>query len=147
MADQKANFLLAASFVTLSILIGYGTKHQVTGSLLSVGFFTVSASICAILAIMPRYRSDGHSRGSAAMMPVNPLFFGDFAGEDLDTYLATIKPILDSDMAIYEAMIRDIHALGKVLLEKKFRYLSWSYRIFLGGLFVSPLLWIIEQLS
>ena len=146
MADQKANFLLAASFVTLSILIGYGTTNKITISLLSVAVFTVLASIFAILTIMPSYKLASMTKAEA-IATRNPLFFGDFAQESVEKYVNRMTPILDSDAKIYELMLRDIHGMGKVLLQKKYRYLSWSYRIFLAGLIVSPLIWVVEKLA
>ena len=142
MADQKANFLLAASFVTLSILIGYGATHRITASLISIGLFTITASIFAILTIMPSYKLNDRRN-----IQTNPLFFGDFAQESVENYLNRMTPVLESDAKIFELMLRDIHSMGKVLLKKKYRYLSWSYRIFLVGLVVSPLIWIVEKLT
>lgn len=139
MADQKASFLIAASFVVLSILAGYIAEGRLSILIIFVACILLIAAIFAILAIMPRhrYRHKFDVNG-------NILFFGNFSQLSYEDYLEKMLEKISSDENIYEAMIHDIYSMGKILNDKKYRFLSISYRIFFLGLFICPFVALIE---
>ena len=130
MADQKANILLAATFVIFTIAIGQARDSSAPLPLLILGVSAFFSAVCAVLAILPatRYRQRGG---------LNLLFFGSFTQLDEDEYLERIKERLRTDEDIYVTMARDIYQNGVVLQRKKYRLLGYAYRIFLVGLTVS----------
>jgi hypothetical protein len=67
----------------------------------------------------------------------NPLFFGCFAQLAPKEFAHEMEKVLDSDSSIYTAMAMDIYGMGAVMYRKKYRYPSYSYRIFLAGLFAA----------
>ena len=132
MADQKANFLLIASFVLLSILASYIAQGQASLTLLYVGLVLVLASIFAVLTVSPRFKK------SQTHVDDNHLFFGNFAHLSFDEFYSDIEQKMTSDAEIYQAMAKDIYSIGQVLNNKKYRYLNISYRIFYIGIFLFP---------
>lgn len=134
MADQKASFLIAASFVVLSILAGYLADGKVSLTMLFVASVLLLASVFAILAIMPRHRYK-HAVG----LNDNLLFFGNFSQLSYDEFLEKMQDKMQSDEKIFETMLHDIYSMGKILNDRKYRYLSMSYKIFFIGLLLCPI--------
>ena len=124
MADQKAQILMGASFVVFSLVITEAGARTVSWSMLCLAATALVASICAVIAILPRPGPD-----SIDPAHYNPLFFGHFA-------------LIDE--ALYRMMLRDLYQNGMVLRRRKFRYLGWAYRIFLGGLVLTLAIYFAE---
>ncbi len=76
---------------------------------------------------------------------VNPLFFGSFAQQNQDEYLERMDNVMKSGTKVYKTIVLDIYNLGTVLQNKKYRFLSYSYRIFLAGMIISVILFVGEQ--
>ena len=134
MADQKASILIGSSFVILAILMADLRRDELSLPLLVFGIFTFIAAILAIMTVLPRV-----NYGSASDSQMNILFFGHFSKYTEDEYLAKMYAVLETDEAVYTALIRDIYQIGRVLNDKKYRYLAYSYRVFLVGLFAAAL--------
>lgn len=138
MADQKANVLIGASFVVLSILFHEVSQKgfNVVLGLLSATCFT--ACFFAALAIYPR-----SAKGSNHP---NRLFFGSFAQSTREEFHQSIDAILSSDQETIHAMAEDIYQLGCVLYHHKYRYLRYAYRTFLCGLSITAVTAVIMYL-
>ncbi|MGI9319026.1 MAG: Pycsar system effector family protein, partial [bacterium] len=52
-------------------------------------------------------------------------------------FLDSMTQLIESDERVYQAMMLDIYQMGTVLYAKKYRWLSYSYRIFLLGLLLT----------
>ena len=130
MADQKANILLAATFVIFTIAIGQVRATAEPLPLLILGGSAFVSAIFAILAVLPaaRYRSEGG---------INLLFFGSFSQLGEEEYLDRVIETLGDEEAAYRLMLRDLYQNGLVLERKKYRLLGYAYRIFLAGLVAS----------
>ncbi len=143
MADMKANILISTSLIIFTIAIAYIKVNEFSISL-TVFLFSALCSACsAFLAVMP----GGSEKGKEGLKPekVNPLFFGSFAQLNQDEYLEQMDNVMKSDAKVYETIILDIYNLGTVLQNKKYRYLSYSYRILLAGMIISVILFVGEQ--
>jgi len=127
MADQKANVLIATSFVVISIIFRETTQSGFTPVLGVLAATCFSASLLAAMAILPRAKNTKYA------VP-NPLFFGTFATLSREEFHHKIDQILTSDQSIIHALAEDIFQLGNVLHLHKYRYLRFAYRTFLAGL-------------
>lgn len=130
MADQKASILMGATFVIFTIAIGHSGADGPPLPLAILGGFAFFSAVLAIFAVMP-------ATGGGKGMPLNLLFFGSFTQLDEADYVARLRANLVRDPALFELMARDIYQNGQVLRRKKYRLLSWSYRVFLLGLTAS----------
>lgn len=130
MADQKANMLLAATFVIFTIAIGQVRDMAEPLPLLILGASAFVSAIFAILAVLPaaRYRSSGG---------INLLFFGSFSQLGEEEYLDRVVETIGDEEAAFRLMLRDLYQNGLVLERKKYRLLGYAYRIFLAGLVAS----------
>ncbi|WP_243394737.1 Pycsar system effector family protein [Leptospira adleri] len=140
MADQKANILIAASFVILSLALGFLQRGTyVTGMILLMAFIAVAASL-AIFAVMPFTKRDKLKRK-------NPLFFGDFANDDEETFFKNMESSLETDASLYKAISFDIYQMGRSIYFTKYRFIRWSYRFFLAGFFIGGTLIVFESIG
>jgi hypothetical protein len=70
------------------------------------------------------------------------LFFGNFAQLQLREFVGRINELKNEKEELYESMSVDIYHLGSVLI-KKYKLLSWSYNIFMGGLVLCAVAFVI----
>lgn len=139
MADQKANMLLAATFVIFTISVGQARNMTAPLPLLVLAAASFLSAVFAILAVLPatRYPTGGK---------INLLFFGSFTQLDEEEYLDRLTAEMADDETAYRMMARDIYQNGVVLARKKYRLLGYAYRTFLSGLTMSFLAFAVDYL-
>jgi hypothetical protein len=134
MADQKANMVLAITFVIFSLSLGQargGTAPPLP--LMVMGFAAFVAATLAVMAVLPSVRAPPLSPDG----PANILFFGAFHQLSEDEFIEKLLGSLGDNRAVFETFARDIYQNGHVLAVKKYRLLGYSYRVLLVGLFLS----------
>ena len=139
MADQKANILIGATLVLFALIVREGATIGTSLPLLILATTSFVAAALCVLAVIP---SIGTPRRAGA---TNMLFFGTFANHDEASFRAAMAPIMHDNAALHAAMLRDIHQLGCVLKHKKYKYLAWGYRVFIGGLAITLAAFAVEQ--
>ncbi|BDI59623.1 Pycsar system effector family protein [Qipengyuania nanhaisediminis] len=142
MADQKASILIGATFVVFSLAVTRLIGSDIHASTLCLAATAFLSSLFAVLAVIP---SLGKPPSDPALR--NPLFFGHFADEPAEEWAATMLATFESDEALLRAMLTDIHQNGQVLYRRKYRFLGYAYRIFLGGLAVTIAVYCAEAMA
>ena len=142
MADQKASILIAASLVVLTIIFGHSGGEDMSLTLIVLAAFTLGSSFFAALAVLPRSQPT-----SGRAHKFNLLFFGSFSQLSEREFTSSMMDMLGKDKAALEALIHDIYQLGAVLYLKKYRYLIWSYRVFLTGMACTAVAWVSELIA
>jgi hypothetical protein len=140
MADQKASILMGATFVVFTISVSQATRVHFPFSLMLLALFAFISAMFAVAAVVPkvgRVRDVGES--------ANLLFFGVFAQLGEDEFADRVLRQLGSDEELFRVMLRDIHQNGLVLQRKKYRYLSYAFRIFQAGLILTFLMFLYES--
>ena len=140
MADAKASLLMGATFVIFTITIGQAHGGLPPLPLLILGGAAFFAAIFAVLAVIPM--TSARRRGGAP----NILFFGTFSRMAEDEFIDEVTARLCTEDSIYRTMARDVHQAGTVLQTKKYRMLTWAYRVFLLGLVASGAAFVIQSL-
>jgi len=64
----------------------------------------------------------------------------------LNDYEWAIEEMIDDDQYLYNTMTKDQYSLGKVLA-KKYRLLRWAFNVFMTGLVVSVLAFLLVFLQ
>ena len=136
MADTKANIMITVSSIVFSITLANMESDMLRYPLMSLGFFSVIALVCAIIVIMPKidYPKNKHGKIDRTSPFYNPLFFGHFAHIPIKEYKEEYAKRLMSDEHIIDALTSDIYGVGRVIATNKFKYLRFSYMSFLTGL-------------
>jgi predicted metal-dependent HD superfamily phosphohydrolase len=146
-ADNKANIMITVNSIILSIVVSvlgrrleeYPNFYIPTLILTLACLLTI---IFAVLATRPNVTSGVFSKEDVYSKRTNLLFFGNFHSMNLDDYEWGIQEMMKDSDYLYGSMIRDNYFLGKVL-GKKYRLLRVAYTIFMFGLVISFMSYII----
>ncbi|MFZ4688585.1 MAG: Pycsar system effector family protein [Polymorphobacter sp.] len=141
MADQKANILIGVNSVIFALVVR--TDEAMTLPMLVLAASAGLAAILCMLAVVPAI---GSSKRTGPVMPTNILFFGAFTAMREEEFIAAMDIIDADDLLIRRAMARDAYQLGLVLRHKKYKYLGWAYRVFMGGLILTFLAFLAQTL-
>ena len=127
MADQKASILMGATFVVFTIGVGQAARQALSLPLIILIAFSFLSAMLAVFAIMPSVTPTKNGSN-------NILFFGFFSKMTEAEYTQEVMANLHDDEHIYQTMLRDVYQNGLVLQNKKYKFLGYAYRVFLGGL-------------
>ncbi len=140
MADHKASILMGAAFVIFTITVSQARGGAAPLPLLILGGAAFFAAICAVLAVLPMTK-----KRKPTGQP-NILFFGTFSRMEEEEFIDEVTRRLETEDGFYRTMARDVYQAGCVLQNKKYRMLSYAYRIFLIGLVASCTAYVVEYL-
>lgn len=142
MADQKASILIGATFVVFSLAVTRLVGNEISWSTLCLAGTAFLSSLCAVLAVIP---SLGQPPSDSKAF--NSLFFGHFATLSTEEWTEEVLGQFETDESLFRAMLKDIHQNGQVLYRRKYRFLTYAYRIFLGGLLLTWLVYAVEYFA
>jgi len=142
-ADNKANIMISINTIIISLVItlfGTGFTFATGDEVGSIRFVfpmafllltSLTAVVFAILSARPNVTSK--EKYELTKKESSVLFFGNFAQLQVREFVDRIKLLKEQKEELYDNMSVDIYHLGSVLV-KKYRYLTWSYNIFMGGM-------------
>jgi len=147
MADRKAHILITVNSIILSALISLVLRKlddakvfiYPTFALLLVSVITI---VVCILATRPTIPRGLFTKDDIEKKKVNLLFFGNFYKMSLDDYFVGMQAMIKDRDFLYGTLIKDVYSQG-VVLGKKYRLLRLAYNIFMIGLVISIIGYII----
>lgn len=98
--------------------------------------------VLAILATRPSIPKGYFTKEELEAKKVNLLFFGNFHRMDLENYSQGMNEVMEDREFLYNTLIRDVFSQG-VVLGRKFRLLRLAYNVFMFGLVLSVLVFLI----
>jgi len=144
-ADSKANILLSVNAIIISVCLSVLVPKLDTpknAHLIIPTFFLLISSVLtiifAILSTKPNVTKTNFSKQDIADRKVNLLFFGNFNQMFFDDYQNSMRDLIKDRDYIYDSMVKDLYYLGKVL-DRKYKLLSVTYKIFMAGIIISVL--------
>ncbi len=148
-ADTKANILLSVNAIIISLSLSNvipkldapSNRHLMIPTLIMV-LFSVASIILSILSTRPNVTSGEFTREQVKKKQVNILFFGNFHKMPYDQYLWAMNEIIYDKDYIYEALTKDLWLLG-VVLNKKYMLLRKTYTVFMVGIIISVIAFIV----
>ena len=72
------------------------------------------------------------------------MFFGHFHDLDEEEWTRGVLAELHADEGVFRLMLHDIYQNGQVLQHRKYRFLSYAYRLFVAGLVVTLAAFAVE---
>ncbi|SKB85421.1 Pycsar system effector family protein [Daejeonella lutea] len=154
-ADNKANMMISINTIIISIVItlfGTGFTFSSQSEFASVRFVfpmafllltSLLAVVFAILSARPNVTTK--EKYELSKKDSSILFFGNFAQLQLREFVDKIKELKQQKDELYESMSIDIYYLGSVLI-RKYNFLSWSYNIFMFGMVICAVGFVIIML-
>jgi hypothetical protein len=100
--------------------------------------------IFAILATRPSIPNGTFSKTEIEEKRVNLLFFGNFYRMSLVDYTDAMVKVMNDSEFLYDNLIRDVYFQG-IVLGKKYRLLRVAYNIFMVGLTISVIAFIVSS--
>lgn len=151
MADNKANILITVNSIILSVVIALllrkldNNAHLIipTAILLTASLGTM---VLAILATRPSIPNVTHTVDEVKEKKVNLLFFGNFYKMKLPDYDSGMRAVMEDRDYLYGTLIKDVYSQG-VVLGRKFKLLRQAYSIFMYGLIISVIAFIIVVMT
>lgn len=142
MADQKANIIIGVNSVIFALVVKEAAQNP---ALLVLAASSGLAAVLCMLAVLPAIGGGKRQPGGPAPRP-NLLFFAGFTQLSEAEWTAWLERTNSDDAAIQAAMAHDVYQLGQVLAHKKYKYLAWGYRVFIGGLIATFAVFLAQTL-
>jgi len=148
-ADTKANILLSVSAIILSIALSTlfpkldkPSNYYLIYPTLIFLFITVVTMVFSILSTRPKVTSGKFTKDDVVQKKVNLLFFGNFHKMTLEDFQDGMQEMMKDRDYLYKSLMKDLYFLGLVL-EKKYKLLRIAYTIFMVGIIVSVIAFVI----
>lgn len=146
-ADAKANMMISLNTIILSVIITVvGSGFAFSDGLLQSVRFTVpmtmllvsslTAVIFAVVSAKPDVTEKKVDLEKIREKKSSVLFFGNFSKLDLKDFILNMRELKSDRQLLYDNMSIDIYYLG-IVLTKKYRLIRYSYSIFIIGLTLS----------
>lgn len=150
-ADSKANILISVNSIIISIVLGGLLKSLDKNDYLIIPTYIILAVnvitiVFAIIALRPNVTRGKFTRKDIEEKNTNLLFFGNFHGMAREDYRWGMMEMINDSNYLYSSLIDDIYFLGKVL-GKKYKFLRYSYNIFMYGIIVAVIAYIIANVN
>lgn len=150
MADNKAHIMISVNSIILSAIISLILKNLKEHQFLAIPTFmiltvSVLTIIFSILATRPSIPKGTFTEADIQAQKVNLLFFGNFYKMSLEQYNNGMLQVMEDRDFLYGSLIKDVFSQG-VVLGKKYRLLRISYNVFMFGLIVSVIGFIIAAM-
>lgn len=152
-ADGKANMIISINTLVLSILITAGSagftmsQNSIQDNLvyiipvLLLMLTSLVAITFAVFSAMPKVSGQEFTDEDVKQHKVSLLYFGNFLRLGKTEFVDYLRELKEDQEVLYDDLSRDLYNLGLVL-RKKYRLLTYAYRIFVGGLVLSFLVFL-----
>jgi predicted metal-dependent HD superfamily phosphohydrolase len=150
MADSKANIMISINSIIISVLLGSlmqkldSNPHLIPPTIILL-IVTLSSIVYSVLSLRPNITSGKFSKEDIANQKTNLLFFGNFHKMTREDYHWGMNRLMENSSFLYSNLIDDIFFLG-VVLAKKYRYLRAAYNIFMFGIIVAVIAFVLAIL-
>jgi hypothetical protein len=148
-ADKKSHIMISVNAIMISVLITFLSYRNMAETqpmiLLPVTLFLVTGLVSLIFAVLsarPNVTKHLQHPNIDQLLNKNLIFFGNFVQLELPDFEEAMDRLLKSDQLLYGNLVRDLYFLGKVL-DKKYRYLSVSYNVFMLGFAITVISFLV----
>ncbi|MDR2236850.1 MAG: DUF5706 domain-containing protein [Chryseobacterium sp.] len=147
MADKKAHILITVNSIILSIIFSLLVRKLHDDSYLNIPTYIILAvnvmsMLFSLLATRPNLSSGKFRQKDLEDKKVNLMFFGNYYKMPFEDYNKGMITLMEDSQYLYQTLIRDVYAQG-IVLSKKFKLLRISYNIFMFGIILSALSFIV----
>ena len=148
-ADTKANILLSVNAIIISLALANlipqldaaTNKHLLIPTMILI-VFSVASIILSIMSTRPNVTSGEFTKEQVEKREVNLLFFGNFHKMPFEQFKWGMNKLIKDKDYVYESMMLDLHLLG-IVLQRKYLLLRLTYTVFMIGIIVSVLSYVV----
>jgi predicted metal-dependent HD superfamily phosphohydrolase len=148
-ADAKAHILISVNAIVISIFLSLvvrkmGEYDSLTIPVVMLLVVNLSTIIFSILATRPNVPKGVFREKDIEDNKVNLLFFGNFFKMDFDYYSQSMLNAMEDKKVLYLHLLKNLHEQG-IVLNKKYKLLKTAYNIFMYGLIVSVVTFVVAS--
>jgi predicted metal-dependent HD superfamily phosphohydrolase len=148
-ADTKANILISVNAIITSVLLTVIVRRmdeypRFIIPVLILLFVNLVTIIFSILATRPNIPNGIFTQTDFKQNKVNLLFFGNFFKMGFDDYSKSMLQVMSDRQSLYLNLLRNLHEQG-VVLGRKYKMLKTAYNIFMFGLILSVIAFLIAS--
>ena len=152
-ADTKANILLSVNAIIISVALSnlVPKLDNISNSFLVwptliLMVFSVASVVLSVLSTRPNISSVNVTKEMIKNKQTNILFFGNFHKMGLREFEWGIDYLMENQDVLYNSLTKDLYYLG-IVLERKYRLLRITYTVFMFGIVISALSFILSYYS
>lgn len=147
MADGKANILISVNSIIIGVILSVLLRRLEVDTYLTIPTMvflgsSVATIILAIFSTLPNLTTGTFTREDVIGKKVNLLFFGNFYRSTFEEYSWAMNRLLADKEYLYGSLVKDIYFLGLVL-KRKYTLIRWAYYVFMFGLIVSVISFVL----
>lgn len=150
MADNKAHIMITTTSIIISVLLSVLVRKLEdnaylilpTMMLLTVCMVTMVFSILSTRPTIPPGTFTQHDIDEKS---VNLLFFGNFYRMSFDEYSKGMQTMMNDRDFLYGSLTKDVYSQG-VVLGRKYRLLRVGYNVFMFGIVISVVAFVIASI-
>jgi predicted metal-dependent HD superfamily phosphohydrolase len=147
MADHKASILISVNSIIISVILGVLVRKLQEEPFLEIPtiiFLVVAVSVIviSILATRPQLGAGRFTSQDVQDKKTNLLFFGNFYKASYEEYSTAMKSLMVDTDYLYDSLVKDIYYLA-VVLGRKYRLIRLAYNIFMFGIIITVLAFVI----
>lgn len=149
MADNKAHIMISTNSIILSVILSIllrkleDNPHLIIPTLILLVICVVTM-VFSILATRPSIPEGVFTPEDINKKKVNLLFFGNFYRMSLPDYEGGMIKMMEDRDFLYGSLIKDLYSQG-VVLGRKYRLLRVAYNVFMFGIVISVLAFILAS--
>jgi len=147
LADQKANMIITVCSIIISLVIPRIFDELLRYSVMTLALTCLLTILFAVYSSLPKYAGKREGAMKAKNPNFNVIFFGDFTHLDYPDFESELEKVINDHDLVYESLAKDLYALGRVLHDKKYRFIRYSYLTFMVGLTLSGMILAITLAS
>jgi len=150
LSDYKANLIISINSIIISVILSVlvirldANKYLELPTLLLI-LTSVITILIAVSATRPKINIDSQDKEHFKAAKDNLLYFGNFYKMPFKEYNQVIKETIVDREELYNRLSMDIYHQG-IMLAKKFKQINLSYSVFIIGLTLSILVFIVSFL-
>ncbi len=149
-ADNKSNILISVNAIIISIIItmlvgSFNTMSENFFPVITLLVVCLVTIILAILSTRPNVKWGHFTKDDIISKKVDLIFFGNFINLNYDDYLDAVMTMMENDERLYSTMIKNQYSLGKILA-KKFKLVKLAYNVFMIGITITVISFLINIL-
>lgn len=149
MADSKANIMITVNTLIISLILTNLFSEMQEDSqyflLIPTVMLLIVCLTCIVFGIFvtkPKISTGIFSQDDIKARKTNLLFFGNFFKMPLNDFQWGMDEMMHDKDYLYSSMVKDFYFLGQAV-GRKFKYLRLCYNVFMYGLVVSVLAYVV----
>jgi hypothetical protein len=137
LADQKASMIITVCSIIIGLVVQYIIDPALRYGATALALTCLGTILLAVYSTLPKYESKREGAMKAKNPAFNVIFFGDFTHLEYPDFERELEKVINDHDLVYESLAKDVYSLGRVLNDKKYRFIRYAYLTFMIGLVIS----------